>query len=150
MAARGFTSVEILIVLVIGAIIVAIAIPAIDTYVQRTRLMECITAISDMSATIKQAEKTSGALAATLADVGYDGKLDPWGKPYEYFNHRTSTGNGQTRKDRQLKPLNSDFELYSVGRDGLTSSSLTNSRSRDDVVRARDGRFIGTAEEFDP
>jgi general secretion pathway protein G len=46
--------------------------------------------------------------------------------------------------------LNSDFDLYSVGRDGLTAASLLNSKSRDDVVRARDGSFVGTAQEFDP
>ena len=150
MAARGFTTVELLMVLVIGAIIVAIAVPAIDTYFQKTRLVQCIADITEMSAAIRQSEKTSGALPATLDDAGYGGKLDPWGNSYQYFNYRTSSGNGQMRKDRQLKPLNSDFELYSIGRDGLTSSSLTNSKSRDDVVRARDGRFIGTAEEFDP
>ena len=59
-------------------------------------------------------------------------------------------GNGHARKDKVLKPLNSDFDLYSVGPDGQTQASLTSSVSRDDVVRARDGAFIGTAAEFDP
>ena len=49
-----------------------------------------------------------------------------------------------------LAPLNSDFDLYTVGPDGITHASLGNSASRDDIVRARDGGFIGTAEEFDP
>ena len=32
----------------------------------------------------------------------------------------------------------------------LRNASLANAVSRDDIVRARDGGFIGTAEEFDP
>ena len=89
-------------------------------------------------------------LPDTLADVSLDTKVDPWNRPYQYFNLRTAKGNGQARKDKKLAPLNSDFDLYSVGPDGLTAAQLNNSKSRDDVVRARDGGFLGTAEEFDP
>ena len=76
--------------------------------------------------------------------------IDPWGNAYRYFNLRTVSGNGQARKDKKLAPLNSDFDLYSVGKDGESQENLGHARSRDDVVRARDGAFIGTAEEFDP
>jgi general secretion pathway protein G len=89
-------------------------------------------------------------LPDALADASLDAKVDPCGRPYQNFNLRTSKGNGQPRKDKKLAPLNSDFDLYSVGPDGLTAASLANNNSRDDVVRARDGGFLGTAEEFDP
>ena len=148
--AHGFTLVEIVIVLAIGGIIAAIAVPALQSYVERSRLVQSKVDLSEMSQKIRQSEKSTGALPASLADVGYGGKVDPWGKPYEYFNLRTASGNGQARKDKKLAPLNSDFDLYSIGRDGLTKASLGHAWSRDDVVRARDGRFIGTAEEFDP
>ena len=75
---------------------------------------------------------------------------DPWNHPYEYLNLRTGEGNGISRKDKKLAPLNSDFDLYTVGPDGITNTSLLHAASRDDIVRARDGGFIGTAEEFDP
>jgi general secretion pathway protein G len=150
MAARGFTLAEIFIVLVIAGIIVAIVAPAVENHVQRSRVGQCIVDLTEMSATIRKREKDTGALAQSLSDVGYAAKLDPWGKPYEYINLRTLNGNGQARKDKNLKPLNSDFDLYSIGRDGQTHASLTHANSRDDVVRARDGRFIGTVEEFDP
>ncbi len=78
------------------------------------------------------------------------GKADPWGHPYEYFNLITAKGNGQARKDKKLAPLNTDFDLYSVGPDGQTAASLVNKASRDDTVRARDGGFIGLASDFDP
>ena len=150
MAARGFTFVEILLVLAVAGVLVAIVLPAVEQYVEKSRRVQAALDVAEMSAKIKQQEKSSGALPNTLADAGYGGKLDPWGKPYEYFNLRTSTGNGQARRDKKLAPLNSDFDLYSVGRDGLTQASLGHASSRDDLVRARDGGFIGTAEEFDP
>jgi general secretion pathway protein G len=142
--------VELTIVLLIAALLLAIGIPAVDQYLEKSRVIQGVLDVVDMSKTIKQFERSMGVLPETLADVGFDGKLDPWGRPYEYFNLRTSHGNGQARKDKTLKPLNSDFDLYSVGRDGLTAASLLNSKSRDDVVRARDGSFVGTAQEFDP
>ena len=150
MAARGFTFVEMLIVLAIAGIVVAIALPALEQYIEKSRRVQTILDLAEMSTKIRQEEKANGVLPESLADAGFGGRVDAWGKPYEYFNLRTAHGNGQARKDKKLAPLNSDFDLYSVGRDGLTAPSLGHASSRDDVVRARDGGFIGTAEEFDP
>ena len=47
-------------------------------------------------------------------------------------------------------PKNSDFDLYSMGKDGASVGPLTAKASRDDVVRASDGRFVGLASDFDP
>jgi general secretion pathway protein G len=55
---------------------------------------------------------------------------------------------GQPRKDRFLVPINTDFDLYSVGRDGESVPSLNAVKSRDDVVRAANGAFIGLASRF--
>ena len=150
MRERGFTFLEIAILLAIVGLVVAIAIPTLSQYIERTRILETIGDIGTMSDKIKQHQRTTGALPDALGDVGYGGKLDPWGYPYEYVNLNNAKGNGSARKDKKLSPLNSDFDLYSIGRDGLTQASLNSSRSRDDVVRARDGKFIGLASEFDP
>jgi general secretion pathway protein G len=147
---RAFTLVELAIVLAIAGILLAIAVPRYQSYIDRTRLVQAVAEIGDMSTTIKKRQITTGALPDSLADVGLDNKLDPWGRPYEYLNLATLKGNGQARKDKKLAPLNSDFDLYSVGADGLTKASLVNQDSRDDVVRARDGGFIGLASDFDP
>jgi general secretion pathway protein G len=150
MTARGFSLVEMIIVLAVAAVIIAIAVPALERYVEKTRLVQATDDINTMSKTIRQYEMSKGALPDALADAGLGGKTDPWGSPYEYLNLRSAKGNGQARKDKKLSPLNSDFDLYSIGPDHATQASLGNSASRDDVVRARDGGFIGTAEEFDP
>jgi len=148
--ARGFTLVELVIVLAIAAIIVAITVPALQQYIERSRRVQAILDLKEMSTKIRDIDKTTGALPNSLADAGFAGRADPWGRAYEYFNLRTAVGNGQARKDKKLAPLNSDFDLYSIGPDGLTRASLGHAWSRDDIVRARDGGFIGTAEEFDP
>lgn len=150
MRRRGFTFLEILIVLAIVALAVSITVPLATRYVERSRVLETVVDIGTMATAIKKHEASTGALPSGLADVGYGGKVDPWGSPYEYLNLVTASGNGQARKDKKLAPLNSDFDLYSIGPDKETHASLGNSRSRDDVVRARDGGFIGLAEEFDP
>ena len=150
MPARGFSLVEIIIVLAIGGMLVAIVVPGVSSYMDRSRVAQALVEIGDMSAKIRQKAKSTGALPDSLDAAGFTGKVDPWGFPYQYLNLANNKGNGTARKDKKLAPLNSDFDLYSVGRDGQTSGSLANPVSRDDVVRARDGGFIGLASDFDP
>jgi general secretion pathway protein G len=52
------------------------------------------------------------------------------------------------RKDRFLVPINSDFDLYSMGADGESMPPLQNPKSRDDVIRAGNGAYIGIAELY--
>ncbi len=52
------------------------------------------------------------------------------------------------RKDRFLVPLNSDFDLYSKGPDRKSVPPLTAEASRDDIIRANDGGYIGLASEY--
>ncbi len=145
---RAFTLVELAIVLAIAGILLAIAVPRYQSYIDRTRLAQAVTELGDMSTTIKKRQITTGALPDALADVGYDNKLDPWGRAYQYANLVKNSGLARTNK--AAAPINSDFDLYSPGADGLSSQSLSSAESRDDIVRARDGRFIGLASDLDP
>jgi general secretion pathway protein G len=52
------------------------------------------------------------------------------------------------RKDRFLVPINTFFDLYSMGKDGQSVSPLTAQASRDDVIWANDGAFIGRASDY--
>lgn len=79
-----------------------------------------------------------------------DIELDPWGNPYQYLNIANG-GNrirGRVRKDRNLVPLNTDFDIYSMGPDGESRPPLTARHSWDDIVRASNGSFIGIASDY--
>lgn len=54
----------------------------------------------------------------------------------------------EARKDQFLVPINSDYDLYSQGADGRSMPSLNSLVSRDDVIRARDGAYVGLAGRF--
>jgi general secretion pathway protein G len=82
--------------------------------------------------------------------VGKDHLTDPWGNPYRYLriDGGTTKGlNGKRRRDKNANPVNSDYDLYSMGRDGKTTAQFMAKKARDDIVRANDGRYYGLAEE---
>jgi general secretion pathway protein G len=75
--------------------------------------------------------------------------IDPWGKPYQYLriDGGTTLGlYGKRRRDKNANPVNSDYDLYSMGRDGKTTAQFTAKNARDDIVRANDGEYLGLAE----
>ena len=74
--------------------------------------------------------------------------LDPWGNAYVYLSFEGLRGLGRMRKDKNLVPVNSDFDLYSMGPDGRTALPFTAAASRDDIVRANDGGYVGKAENY--
>jgi general secretion pathway protein G len=45
-------------------------------------------------------------------------------------------------------PINTDYDLYSMGKDGKSQPPLTAKDSRDDIIRANDGAYIGPAEGY--
>ena len=98
-----------------------------------------------MSQDIGEYQLTNGKLPSSLTDVGAS-TLDPWGRPYQYVP--IGKGKGGFRKDRFLVPINTDYDLYSMGPDGSSAGPLTAKASRDDIIRANDGGFIGLASEF--
>ncbi len=94
-------------------------------------------------------ELSGGGFPTSLEAVNRDHLLDPWGNPYRYQLIRGSdAGKGAFRKDRFLVPINSDFDLFSMGPDGESTSPLTASVSRDDIIRANDGGYVGIAEFY--
>lgn len=92
----------------------------------------------------------TGGSAGSLDDLTAIPRIDPWTRPYEYLRFAPPTPgiNGRIRKDHNLHPLNTEFDLYSQGKDGRSNAPLTASASRDDVIWARDGSFVGLGEDF--
>jgi general secretion pathway protein G len=144
----GFTLIELLLVVAIFAVLAAIAIPTYGNYKDRVKVQKAISDITEIGVFIKQYDTENRELPATLADAGVGNRLDPWGHPYQYLNITTQTGKGKLRKDKALNPLNTDYDLYSMGKDGLTKLQITQKESLDDVIRINDGQYIGLASGF--
>jgi general secretion pathway protein G len=145
---RGLTVVELTVALCILGVLLGIAVPAYQNYRDRVRVAQAKSDIATMSGIIANYRQDSRAYPDSLADAGLGGMLDPWGNPYGYLNLGDKKGQGHARKDHSLVPINTDFDLYSMGPDGRSAPPLTASHSRDDIVRANNGAFIGVAADY--
>ena len=128
-------------------IIGVLASMALPQYQKALDLARVAKAIGDISA-ISLELSSLDSLPTSLAAVNRATYNDPWDRPYVYLKLDGSKSNGKARKDHFLVPLNSDFDLYSVGKDGASSPALTAKASADDVIRANNGGFIGLAERY--
>jgi general secretion pathway protein G len=145
---RGFTLVEILIVVAVIVTISAIAIPHLLAALDQAKNARAVADINTIETDILWYESVNGQLPDDLSESGDGAILDPWNHPYQYLNHATGRGNGKLRKDRFLVPLNSDYDLYSLGADGKSAAPITASASKDDLIRASNGAYIGLASQF--
>lgn len=147
----GFTLFEIIIVLGLIATLSMIIVPRLLGYTQRNRDLQAIVDITQIGTDIDQYIMDYGTPPESLADVGHSTRRDPWGNPYQYlkiFDSSDSNIGGKQRKDHSLVPVNSDYDLYSMGPDGESLPPFTASTSRDDLVRASNGGYIGPVIEF--
>ena len=144
---KGFTLIEVMVVVAIISILLGIAIPAYQSYRQKAQIAVCIADMRTIEQTIISYVVEKGSYPDTLDEVGLGGMKDPWGNAYCYLKI-SSKSKGKARKDHFMVPTNTDFDLYSMGPDGSSVSPLTAKSSRDDIVRANDGKFIGEASKY--
>lgn len=149
---RAFTLVELLIAIAIIGTLAAIAVPSYNNYIDRARNATAMADIGEMEPVIARFQAERGSMPNTLAQAGISTLLDPWGRPYQYLRLQFPGIDPKTipghRKDKNLNPLNTDFDLYSMGKDGASQAALTANDSHDDIVRANDGRFVGLASDY--
>ena len=165
---RAFSLIELLIVLGILGTIATIAVPLYLDTLDRARVARAIGDVVALSHEVSLFHFDNGRYPDDLGEIGRSSLLDPYGLPYRYTNiagPRAGGGNGGSggkkgkkkdgggasaggRKDRFLVPVNSDFDLYSMGKDMLSTLAFTAKQSHDDIVRANNGMFIGLAEDF--
>lgn len=167
---RGFTLVEALVAVAIVGTLFAMGGATYARALEKARTTRAIADIRSLDREIAAFFLVQGRLPASLAEIQQHDALDPWGNRYEYLvlvgMPATAAGNGGqsnsgsgpaatgqnvaglARKDRALVPINSDFDLYSKGPDGLSQPPLNAKVSQDDIVRASDGGFVGIAAEY--
>ena len=145
---RAFTLLEIMIVVAIMMTLIAMGIPAFADAIDSAYVARAIGDMRTLQTEITRFEVQLGKLPDDLQEVGITNLLDPWGNPYQYLNFENVQGPGQKKKDKFQVPLNSTYDLYSMGKDGDTSTALTARASQDDVVRANDGAYVGLGSEY--
>jgi general secretion pathway protein G len=144
----GFTLLEIIVSLAIAGILCGIAYPLYTGYKEKANIARACADIQNISAALSSFYTEYQRYPDSLNEVGYAAFLDPWGNPYRYFNIQTAKGKGKMRKNRFLVPINTDYDLYSMGKDGASATPITAKISQDDVIRANDGAYIGLASDY--
>jgi len=143
----GLTLFEIIMAVAITAVLAGIAIPSYLAYSDRATFAKAKSDLVRIEAALTEYMQRMDVFPPTLEDVGFSGLKDPWGNPYEYWPI-TGDPNQKVRKDRNLHPINTDFDLYSKGKDGKTALPLTAQASHDDIIRANNGDYLGLASNY--
>jgi len=147
---HAFTLIEVIVALGVLGSLAAIAIPKFSSYQYQAQIAHAVADIRKIDLALRTYKEQNGNWPATLADLGMsDLPNDPWDRAYGYLKIE---GNllalASARKDVFHVPINSDFDLYSKGRDGSSLSLLPAPVSQDDIIRANDGRYVGLASEY--
>lgn len=135
--------VELGLVLALVAVLAALSAKVWDGWRDRVLVQRAQADLIAIAVVIDTHLADVGSLPASLSTIGRGNMLDPWGRVYRYRPLIGPSAISQARKNRSLVPINSDYDLYSVGPDGASVPPLTAQASRDDIIRANNGRFIG-------
>lgn len=141
----GFTLVELVIVIAIIGIIATLAFFGYTGYLDKAKTATALQEINTLEKEISIYSVESNALPPNLAAINYDGFLDPWNRPYVY--NPDLTVNPRIDGDTGKK-LNDDYDLYSLGKDGLSAQDINDPTSQDDIIRALNGSFKGFGKLF--
>jgi general secretion pathway protein G len=147
-AQSGWTLVEVLLIIALIGIIASILVPVFLQILERAKVRKAIADMRMIEFEVGQYRDLEERYPEDLDALPPRPRLDPWGRPYVYFLFEGPGWRGRARKDRFLVPINTYFDLYSLGPDGDSRAPLQNPKSLDDVVRANDGQFYGLGRDF--
>ncbi len=125
-----------MIVVAILGVLAAIATINSIGFLNKSRNMGVVSELKNISQEIDLFYISNGRLPDDLDEIGLGNFRDPWDNPYRYLNIANVKGKGKVRKDHNLVPVNTDFDLYSMGPDGKSVSPFTAKQSRESTGRA--------------
>jgi len=157
---KGFTQIELIVVLGIIAALTITGMRVYSHFIDKAKNTRAIGEIRVLEKEILEFWQTNDRLPDTLGELGRAAMQDPWKTPYQYINFHSTSGADDIRRTTDKKDkgkgkgkgnsaaLNEDFDLFSMGKDRMSSPNLTDASSQDDIVRADDGRYTGLASEY--
>ncbi len=150
-SSQAWTLVELLLILSILGTLTAIAVPVYTGYLVKQRNTTAIIDISNIESQLERFRALSGRPPNNFAEAGIAAPNDAWGHPYNYLRIEgldKKQWDGKCRRDKFLKPLNSDYDLYSMGIDGVSKPNINDNNSYDDIIRCNSGSYIGLASGY--
>ncbi|MDH3330129.1 MAG: prepilin-type N-terminal cleavage/methylation domain-containing protein [Desulfobulbaceae bacterium] len=140
----AFTLIELVTVVFIIGVLAAIAIIGYTHYVEKAKVVTALNEINMLEKEIyAYGVENPTPLPPDLNAIGYGGFLDPWNRPYIYQPDLTIAPRTQAGT-----PINTDYDLYSEGKDGLSFPDINDPFSQDDMIRANDGAYKGYARRY--
>ncbi|MGE4519596.1 MAG: prepilin-type N-terminal cleavage/methylation domain-containing protein [Desulfobacteraceae bacterium] len=143
----GFTLIELMMAVAIIGIMSAIAVPSMINYVDHVKVVRTITELKSIESALIHYNLVNEEFPSDLASVGFKGLKDVWGNPFRYTPVKGAKP-GDLRKNKFMVPVNTDFDLYSCGKDGKSVGPFTAKASKDDIVRANNGGFFGLVKDY--
>ena len=148
---KALTLIELLLTVAILGTLSAIAIPMYTGYLDKQRNTTALVDIKNIESQIERFKALSGRPPNDFAEAGIAAQNDPWGRSYQYVRLQGLSKIEQDAKcrwDKFNKPLNYDYDLYSMGKDGKTKPKLSLPDSLDDIIRANGGAYVGLASAY--
>lgn len=152
---RGFTLVEVLMVIAIIGVLSLMVIPQFSQLRNLAKNARCKSEIRTVEKSIIAYNLDNGNFPNNLPNNALDPNVtttttDPWGNPYQYYNIHNGGGTPYMNVDG-VTPLNTDFDLWSSGADGLTitkSLEPSSTTSMDDIVLGADGAVVALGSDY--
>jgi general secretion pathway protein G len=143
---RAFTLVELMLVVAAIALLTTMAMSSYQKFTDRARNAQAASDIREIDAMITRFYTQNSSYPDDLNEINVS-KKDPWGTDYVYLNFLGKPPSVK-RKDGGLQPINSDFDLYSKGKDKATRLPISTGLGADDIVRGRNGNYVGLGKDY--
>jgi general secretion pathway protein G len=146
--------VELIVIIGVLAVLTTIGVGVYSHFIDKAKNTHAIAEIRGLEREILDFWHTNDRLPDTLGELDRSIMLDPWQTPYQYINFDTAPDWEEKRRTLGNKgkgkgdPLNSDYDLFSMGKDRTSAPVLTDGTSKDDIIRADDGKYTGLASEY--
>ncbi len=126
---RGFTLIEILVVVAIVAIIAAVAIPSYNSFIQKTRRTEATSLLMEIAGEQQRYYSENNSFASSLTELGYPSNVEK--SESGVYTASIISGDASSFTATTARPAGSsqvsdvdcgDFSINSLGRKSVTAA----------------------------